>query len=116
MIPIVRPRVFFCLLALIFAASAFAQDEIPVGPPILEQIVPAPGETFSELITIEVQFDRKVVGVDAGDLLINGNPATEVSETIEGHFEVTVPAIPDVEGDRRVALQSACARGGSLGR
>jgi hypothetical protein len=87
----------FCVLASIFCLNIVAQDTDtpPVGPPIVEQIVPAPGETVVDLSVIEVNFDRKVIGVDAEDLLINGHPALEVSETILGNYAFTVPETPD---------------------
>ncbi len=84
-----RPWVgaFFVFLGL--GASGQEPEPLPPGPPMLEQIVPAPGQTVVELLTIEVQFDRAVKGVDAADLLVNGQPATEVSETILGQFIFT---------------------------
>src|ERR1043166_4797408 len=46
--------------------------------PLLESIFPAPGSAIRELETIEVQFDQPVLGVDAEDLLANGQGPTTV--------------------------------------
>lgn len=94
-------RRFWRLLpgALLAVASvcAFGQDPEPepAGPPIVEQIVPAPGETVAELVAVEVQFDQAVQGVDAADLLINGQPAAEVNETVLGQFIFVFPQPAD---------------------
>jgi len=46
-------------------------------PPIIVARSPAPG-TVSELAAIQVNFSEDVAGVDAADLLINNQPATNV--------------------------------------
>ncbi len=49
-------------------------------PPRVAAISPPAGE-LSSLTSVSVQFTEVVSGVDAGDLLINGVPATSVSST-----------------------------------
>lgn len=46
--------------------------------PVASRILPTPGLTVAKLFTVEVLFDEPVTNVDAGDLLINGVPATNV--------------------------------------
>ncbi|HEX5222189.1 MAG TPA: lamin tail domain-containing protein [Verrucomicrobiae bacterium] len=49
-----------------------------IALPILANLVPAAGSSVPVLTAIEVHFSEGVKGVDAGDLLINGSPATNV--------------------------------------
>lgn len=46
--------------------------------PVVSRIIPSPGLAVSRLFTVEVLFDEPVTNVDAGDLLINGVPATNI--------------------------------------
>jgi hypothetical protein len=87
----------FCVFAASFLAQCISAQEDSGLPPVptIVQIVPAPGETLPELLTIEVQFDRAVTGLDAADLLINSQPATDVSEVLLGQFVFTVPRPAD---------------------
>src|SRR5206468_5846878 len=48
-------------------------------PPTIAALIPAAGATVRSLTTIEVDFSEGVAGVDASDLLINGNSATGVT-------------------------------------
>ena len=48
-------------------------------PPYVVNVSPARGATVSNLTTIYIQFSEPVTGVDATDLLINGNPARSLS-------------------------------------
>jgi hypothetical protein len=66
-----------------FAATAEELNVIPFGTPDstapkITNSVPAPGATVEVLRTVEVFFDEPVTNVTAGDLLINGVPATDV--------------------------------------
>ena len=67
------------------------------APPVLETLVPSPGSTLRELITVEVHFDEAVKGVDPGDLLINGKGATNVFEAVQGAFVFSFPQPADGE-------------------
>ncbi len=55
-------------------------------PPILVDQIPAAGATVGQLSQIEVFFSEPVEGVEAADLLINGNPATDLSFGLPGQF------------------------------
>ncbi|MBM3883057.1 MAG: hypothetical protein FJ387_25630 [Verrucomicrobia bacterium] len=48
-------------------------------PPRLLRVVPASGAVLEGLTQVDVTFSEPVVGVEAGDLLINLQPATSVS-------------------------------------
>ena len=65
------------------------------APPVIELVEPAPGSTLQDLITIEIGFSKRVQGVDASDLLLNGVPATSVSEVVAGQFVFTFPPPED---------------------
>ena len=54
--------------------------------PVLLRVLPTPGTGVRLLAQIEVQFTEDVAGVDAGDLLINGVPATNLLFGIPGQF------------------------------
>ncbi|MCW5552833.1 MAG: lamin tail domain-containing protein [Verrucomicrobiae bacterium] len=56
---------------------ALAADS-DVTPPMLSLIWPPAGMTVRDLPSVEVAFTEPVSGVDAGDLLLNGLPATNV--------------------------------------
>ena len=60
-----------------------------------EEILPTPGSALRELPWVEVRFSVPAVGVDAGDLLLNGQPAASVSEPAEGLFLFEFPQPPD---------------------
>src|SRR5438045_1318114 len=93
--------VLCCLTAAAFSGHICAQESDTGSPPVptVLQIVPAPGETLPELATVEVQFDRAVTGVDAADLLVNGQAATDVSEVVQGQFVFTIPPFgPEANG------------------
>jgi len=49
------------------------------NPPIVAVLSPATGATVDTLTQIQITFSENVAGVDAEDLLINGNPASSVS-------------------------------------
>lgn len=47
-------------------------------PPVVQKLVPAAGARVGRLTEVEVWFSEPVVGVDAADLLVNGQPARSV--------------------------------------
>jgi hypothetical protein len=58
---------------------------------------PAAGATVSTLTSVQVTFSEVVVGVDAGDLLVNGVPATGVSGGANSYtFTFPQPALGTV--------------------
>lgn len=56
-----------------------------VGPQ-LAQLTPVPGATVRQLTQVEVWFTEPVLGVDASDLLMNGQPATHVTGAEAGPY------------------------------
>ena len=70
--------------------SAFLELE----PPTVINTLPAPGSTNRALTSVEIFFNEAVNGVDAGDLLINNNPATSITFGLPGQilFGFTQPA------------------------
>src|SRR5215211_6025806 len=64
------------LLALCLASLAGAAD---TQPPFIQILSPSPGATVSSLPYVSVTFSEAVVGIDAEDLLINGEPALELT-------------------------------------
>jgi hypothetical protein len=72
-----------CLL--LFALLTVRAWAATPGPTITETS-PEPGSIVDHLASVEILFSTPVLGVDASDLLINGSPATSVSETAPGHF------------------------------
>jgi hypothetical protein len=64
-------------------------------PPVVELLLPPPDSALRELFSVEVQFSELVWGVEAADLLINGLPATNVTEAAPGQFLFTFAQPPD---------------------
>lgn len=65
------------------AAEPLALAEVEIfgpatdlAPPALTRSIPGPGALVAELTRVEVEFNEDVAGVSAGDLLVNGAPAT----------------------------------------
>ncbi|MEY2407928.1 MAG: hypothetical protein QOF48_598 [Verrucomicrobiota bacterium] len=91
-------RVVTLILALFgfAAAAAFAAD---TSPPLVTQLLPAAGTTNRSLRSVEVFFNENVSGVDAADLLINGQPAQDLSFFGAAHylFEFVQPATGRVQ-------------------
>ena len=48
-------------------------------PPVVVQTTPPQGAVVRSLAQIDVQFSEAIVGVDAGDLLVGGVAATEMT-------------------------------------
>ncbi|HVR34581.1 MAG TPA: lamin tail domain-containing protein, partial [Methylomirabilota bacterium] len=60
-------------------------------PPVVIGLRPPASVTVRQLFAIEVQFNKPVQGVDAEDLLINGTPATGLTEGEPGQFVFDFP-------------------------
>ncbi len=56
------------------------------NPPVIVALNPPAGATVRQLAQIEVTFSEPVQGVSAGDLLVNGQPATNVFGISPGPF------------------------------
>ena len=63
-------------------------------PPAVTAALPLPGATLNTLMRIEVTFDEPVDGVEAADLLVNGQPASQVTGMLAGPyaFEFSQPS------------------------
>ena len=59
---------------------------IDTVPPTVMGISPVPGSTLNHLTEIAVTFSEPVTGVDASDLLINGQPASQLSGNGAGPY------------------------------
>ncbi len=70
-------------------------------PPVVARVSPMPFLTMRSLTQITVTFDEPVSGVEAGDLLINSLPATEVSGAGAGPY--TFVFNPTATGQVQVA-------------
>ncbi len=64
------------------------------APPLITGQAPAAGATVQSLSSIQVNFSEDVLGVDAGDLLVNNVPATNVNSVTPSiyTFAFTPPA------------------------
>jgi len=79
-----------CLLLVLLTAAAILTLTgskalcADTTPPELDTLVPAANSTVVQLFEIEVFFNEALQGVDASDLLINGQPATSVTGSTPG--------------------------------
>ncbi|HEY2953615.1 MAG TPA: lamin tail domain-containing protein, partial [Verrucomicrobiae bacterium] len=55
-------------------------------PPVVAQLNPPAGATVRYLAQVEVTFSEPVMGVGAADLLVNGQPATNVTGILAGPY------------------------------
>ena len=58
-------------------------------PPTLASLNPPAGATVTNLTSLTLTFSEAVVGVNAGDLLVNGTPATGLSGSGAGPYTFT---------------------------
>lgn len=70
---------------------AYTRDD---SAPLVDKVIPAPGAIVREMSSLEIQFSEAVNGVEAADLLINGQGATNVTEFGPGQFVFTFPPAP----------------------
>jgi hypothetical protein len=66
--------------------NTWAYTLVDVTPPTVTRLTPAAGSTLRQVSQIEVLFSEPVAGVDAGDLLVNGAAATNVSVQGVGRY------------------------------
>jgi len=59
-------------------SSTWSYTLIDGSPPIVLAVNPAESTALTSLTQIQVEFDEPVTGVDAGDLLLNGQPVLSV--------------------------------------
>lgn len=81
--------------------------ERDTAAPFADDIQPVPGSALATLPFVEVQFSEPVRGVDAQDLLVNGQPAVAVEQVGLGQFVFTMPAFTE----KVVSLQWATNHG-----
>ncbi len=75
------------------AGATWQYDYRDVTAPSLLYQLPFAGTTVRTLGQVEVDFSEPVTGVDAGDLLINGIPATGITAPAPGQFIFTFPPV-----------------------
>ncbi|HON08687.1 MAG TPA: Ig-like domain-containing protein, partial [Verrucomicrobiota bacterium] len=63
-------------------------------PPSIISITPQPGIEIRGLSQIEITFNETVVGIDASDLLINGQPATNLTVLVGYKYVFKFPPAP----------------------
>ena len=81
---------------LVFDARLLAERQ-PPGAPVIVSVDPPPGPT-TNLARVEATFNKPVGGVDAEDLLMNGEPALSVSGGPETFvFLFAPPRLGDVQ-------------------
>jgi hypothetical protein len=104
---LISPNRFLCraLLALFFVAQS------ALAAPTVSVTSPTPGTTVSSLTSISITFSEPVTGVDADDLIVNGDAAAIVTGSGAGPyvFTFTQPApgqvTVDWAGDHGIAGQ-----------
>ena len=62
--------------------------------PTVSRLIPASGSTLAAFNELEVHFSKPVTGLRAEDLLINGNPATNVTPYAANIFVFAFPSPP----------------------
>ncbi|MGV3773611.1 MAG: lamin tail domain-containing protein [Verrucomicrobiales bacterium] len=96
----VAQRTCLYLFTIILAMTArMAAADLAEDPFELSQIEPPAGAGVQALHTVEISFSRDVTGVDASDLLINNQPATNVLLVAERQylFSFTQPSLGPVQ-------------------
>jgi len=77
-----------------FVFDALLAVDLDREPPAVQRLLPAAGERLRELLSVEVAFTEAVLGVEAVDLLVNGQPATNVITVAPELFLFTFPPPP----------------------
>jgi hypothetical protein len=82
-----------------FVISASLSSAVDQTPPTVVRQIPDPNALVRDLTQIEVLFSEGVQGVDAADLLLNGNPASKLTRvTADDYvFEFAQPATGKVQ-------------------
>ncbi len=74
------------------ASNTWSYFYVDNTPPTLVTLTPASNSVVAALGQVEVRFSEPVLGVDAGDLLINGVPATSAVGAGAGPYTFQFPA------------------------
>jgi hypothetical protein len=77
-----------------FLIAAALTGDVDLVAPELVEVVPAASATVRTLTGIEVFFSENVTGVEAGDLLINGSPATNLAVYSPRNYAFQFPEPP----------------------
>ncbi|HYE33646.1 MAG TPA: lamin tail domain-containing protein [Methylomirabilota bacterium] len=81
---------FWCEIANSLGTVTTEPVVLTVGPerivPVVQTLNPPPGVRLPNLSQVEVLFSEPVVGVDAGDLLVNGTPAVSITGAAAGPY------------------------------
>jgi len=80
-----------CLASACLAGTGITPETVPAaeavsGPPRISLLHPTAGSIVGSITEVEVVFDRAVTGVDAADLLANGIPALDATESNPGQY------------------------------
>ena len=67
------------------------------NPPYVKRSNPPAGLTVKSLDAVEVEFSMNVSGVDASDLLINGQPAQSVTKISDSRYRFALTQSPGAE-------------------
>jgi hypothetical protein len=67
---------------------------VDAAGPVMTLRYPPPGSVVRELNSIEIAFDEPVSGIDASDLWINNQPATNLAAITPSQFVFTFPPPP----------------------
>lgn len=78
---------------LLFDASL--ESNLDETAPTVEDTSPPPGAVVTQATSIEVLFSENVQGVDAADLLINGQPATSINAASPRNYIFEFPSLAD---------------------
>ncbi|HUS36074.1 MAG TPA: CotH kinase family protein [Verrucomicrobiae bacterium] len=78
---------------LLFDASL--ESTVDESAPVVEDTSPPAGAIVSQASNIEVVFNENVQGVNAADLLINGQPATSINAASPRNYIFEFPALAD---------------------
>jgi hypothetical protein len=74
-----------------FVLNVSLDSTLDTAPPVVERLLPPAGAEVRSLDSIEVLFDEPVTGVDAADLRVDGQPATNVVAFTDRQYVFTFP-------------------------
>jgi CotH protein/chitobiase/beta-hexosaminidase-like protein/lamin tail-like protein len=78
-----------------FVINVSLSSTVDTAAPAVAGLIPPAGATVPGLTDVEVQFSEDVTGVDAGDLLVNGVPATDVTIFNASQYVFEFPQPPN---------------------
>jgi hypothetical protein len=73
-------------LGTVFSREALLSVQPETNPPVVLNLNPPPGATVRWLAQVEVMFSEPVAGIEAGDLLLNGQAATNLTGVGAGPY------------------------------